>query len=74
MTIDRLTPGVLRRLAAVGGEGAFRRRLMEMGFLPGTTVRVVRRVEIGGVLEVEVRGCRVSLRTVDAQALVVQMI
>ena len=74
MTIDRLAPGLLRRLSAIGGTGAFRRRLMEMGFLPGTSVRVVRRVEIGGVLEVEVRGCRVSIRTIDAQALVVQLI
>ena len=48
------------------------RRLLEMGFLPGTELRLVRRLDVGGVLEVELRGCRVSLRTAEAQALLAE--
>lgn len=52
---------------AIGGERAFRCRLMELGLLPGTMVSVVRRLDRGGVMEVEVRGCRLSVRRGEAQ-------
>jgi Fe2+ transport system protein FeoA len=72
LTIDALGPGTPARLARIGGNGGFRRRLLEMGFLPGTAVRVVRRVDIGGLIEVELRGCRISLRNSEAHRIVVE--
>jgi ferrous iron transport protein A len=74
VSIDSLPLGVPARLAAIGGEGEFRRRLLEMGFLPGTPVHLVRRPEIGGLIEVELRGCRVSLRRTDAASILVDAI
>jgi len=68
-SLDSLPPGRSARVVSLGGERAFRRRLMEMGLLPGTPVRVVRRADVGGVLELEVRGCRVTVRSSDARAL-----
>lgn len=41
-------------------------RLMEMGLLPGTRVRVVRIAPLGDPLEVELRGYSLSLRAADA--------
>lgn len=67
MDLDQLPRNRSARLRAIGGEGGFRRRLLELGFLPGTTVRMVRRVEIGGVIEVELRGCHVSLSAHEAR-------
>jgi len=67
ISLDRLSPGTGARLVAIGGERAFRCRLMELGLLPGTTVRVIRRVDVGGVLELEVRGCRLSVRHGEAR-------
>lgn len=64
-----LRPGQSACLALVGGDRAFRRRLMEMGFLPGTVVRLVRRVDIADLLELEIRGSRISLRRSEADAL-----
>lgn len=64
-----LRPGDCARLSAVGGERGFRRRLMEMGLLPGTQVRLVRSVGIGDLVELEVRGAHISLRRSEAQAL-----
>jgi ferrous iron transport protein A len=61
-----LLPGQIAELAQVGGERAFRRRLMELGFLPGTPVRLVRRVDIGDLVEFEVRGAHISLRRSEA--------
>ena len=64
--------GARSHLVRIGGERGFRRRLMEMGLLPGTPVRVVRKANIGGLIEVEVRGCHISLRHSEAKELVLQ--
>ncbi len=65
--IRSLAPGTYARLLQVGGARPFRRRLMEMGLLPGTRVRLVRRVDVGNLLELEVRGCHVSVRHSEAK-------
>ncbi len=64
--VDDLFPGQIAELAEIGGERAFRRRLMELGFLPGTQVRLVRRVGVGDLVEFEVRGAHISLRRSEA--------
>lgn len=64
-----IRPGDHARLLQVGGERSFRRRLMELGFLPGTTIRLVRRVAVGDLVEFEVRGGHISLRASEATAL-----
>ncbi len=71
-SLDNLTPGTRARLVSVGGERAFRCRLMELGLLPGTFLQLVRRLDVGGVLEIEVRGCRLTVRRAEARQLVVE--
>jgi Fe2+ transport system protein FeoA len=66
-----LADGVPGRLVRLGGERALRRRLMELGLLPGTEVRIVRRAEIGGVIEMEVRRSRLTVRASEAAQLYV---
>lgn len=56
-------------LSAVGGTRAYRRRLMELGFVPGTRLKLIRRLDVGNVLEVELRESRVSLRCSEADVL-----
>ncbi len=70
-TLDALAEGATALLLGVDGQPGLRRRLMEMGLLPGTEVRLVRRLDMGGVLELEVRRSRVSLRSEDAGYLTV---
>lgn len=62
--------GTTGHLVSIGGERSFRRRLMEMGLLPGTPIRVVRRGNLEGLVEVECRGCHLTLRSSEARALV----
>ena len=68
-TLAELDHDTVARLVGVGGERAYRRRLMELGFLPGTEVRMVRNIAIGDVLEVELRNSRVSLRISEARSI-----
>ena len=66
VSLTTLSDGSEGRLVSLGGDRGFQRRLMELGLLPGTRVRIVRRAEIGGVMELEVRRCRLSVRTSEA--------
>jgi len=58
--------GVVKDLGAEGRESL---RLMEMGLLPGTHIRFVRRAPLGGPLEVEMRGFHLSLRAKEAESI-----
>ncbi len=61
-------PVVIERIA---GERGFRRRLFELGFLPGSTVRVLAVAPMGDPLDVELGGCRFSLRRAEADSIAV---
>ncbi len=71
--LNALSNGTQGRLVRLEGDRAFRRRLMEMGLLPGTPVRVVRRAQIGGVMELEVRRSRLTVRTGEADSVFVSI-
>jgi Fe2+ transport system protein FeoA len=53
-------------VVAVHGEGAFRRRLLELGFVPGTEVVRTGQSPLGDPLSFRVRGAVLSLRRTDA--------
>ena len=71
--LDGLEAGAICHLLEIGGPRAFRRRLMELGLLPGASVRVLRRVAVGGLVELEVRGARVSMRLSEAADVTVEL-
>ena len=52
----------------VGGERGFRRRLMELGLVPGTRVSVEKIAPLGDPLELRARGCTLSIRAAEAGA------
>jgi Fe2+ transport system protein FeoA len=56
----------------VGGERAFRRRLMEMGLVPGTAVTVRKVAPFGDPIELSARGCNLSIRAAEARAVDVE--
>lgn len=53
-------------IASVDGTRAFRRRLLEMGLVPGIEVKVVTRAPLGDPLQIEVRGGQWSIRRDEA--------
>ena len=58
--------GRTAKVISVGGARAFRRRLLEMGLVPGTAVRVVTVAPLGDPLRIEVRGGQWSIRRTEA--------
>ncbi|MCB9565758.1 MAG: ferrous iron transport protein A [Myxococcales bacterium] len=71
-SLATLELGVAARVARVAGVDALRLRLLEMGFVPGTQVRVIKRAPFGDPLELEVRGGHVSLRAAEAARIEVE--
>lgn len=67
MTLDQLPIGQPRRIAAVGGQGALRRRLLDMGLTPNTTVTVQKAAPMGDPIELRLRGYELTLRLDDAK-------
>ena len=65
-TLADLEPGASARIAAVDGGSKLGRRLLDLGFVPGTEVRVVRRAPLGDPVEYELRGYRLCLRRSEA--------
>ena len=57
----------------VAGDRAFRRRIMEMGLVPGTAVRVVAVAPLGDPLTLELRSGRLSIRKREAQQVRVRL-
>jgi Fe2+ transport system protein FeoA len=56
----------------VTGSRPFRRRLLEMGLVPGTSVRVVTVAPLGDPLQIEVRDGQWSIRRAEAAQIAVR--
>ena len=63
--------GQSARVREVAGTRAFRRRLLEMGLVPGIDVRVVTVAPLGDPIQIEVRGGQWSIRRGEAAQIVV---
>ena len=64
--LDRLEPGESGVIARFECDPAIARRLMELGLVPGTPVRMIRRAPLGDPLELSARGMHLSLRRSEA--------
>ncbi len=56
----------------ITGEGAVKRRIMDMGITRGTTVSVRKVAPLGDPIEVTVRGFELSIRKEDADKIIVE--
>ena len=66
MTLDKLPVGKAGTIRQVGGQGALRRRLLDMGLTPGTPVKICKMAPLGDPMELELRGYSLTLRKEDA--------
>ena len=73
MTLDELSVGHSGVITQVGGEGILRCRLLDMGLIPKTRVRVEKVAPLGDPLELRVRGYSLSLRKEDAGKIEVEV-
>lgn len=67
MTLSELKIGSSGIITAVGGDGALRRRLLDMGLTPKTKVMVRKVAPLGDPIELFLRGYELTLRKEDAK-------
>lgn len=73
MNLTELPIGAKATVISVKGGNAITKRLMEMGVVPGVTVRVVKSAPFGDPLEIRVRGYNLAMRKSEADSIEVSI-
>jgi len=71
-TLKDVKCGQTVTVAKLHGQGAVKRRIMDMGLTKGTSVFVRKVAPLGDPVEVTVRGYELSIRKVDAEMVEIQ--
>lgn len=72
MTLKEAKIGQTVKVKKLDGEGAVKRRIMDMGITKGTDVYIRKVAPLGDPIEVTVRGYELSLRKADADMIEVE--
>ena len=71
MTLDKTPPGSTVRIVSLENSDIVTLRLMEMGMVPGSTVRVVKSAPLGDPIQICLRNYHLALRRNEAQTITV---
>ena len=71
-TLKEARIGQTVRVKKLNGEGAVKRRIMDMGITKGTEVYIRKVAPLGDPIEVTVRGYELSLRKADAEMIEIE--
>lgn len=71
-TLREAKPGETVRVVKISGEGAVKRRIMDMGIVKGVQIYIRKVAPLGDPVEVTVRGYELSLRKGDAEMVTVE--
>lgn len=74
MTLDKLPLGTNAKITSVGGKGTLRLRLLDMGLIPRTEVKIIKVAPMGDPIELFVRGYSLTIRLEDAKNITVEPI
>ena len=69
MTLNELEVGKTAKVVRLNGEGAVKRRIMDMGLTKGTEVTVRKVAPLGDPIEITVRGYELSIRKDEASGI-----
>ena len=71
-TLKDVRIGETVRVNKVGGEGALKRRIMDMGITKGVSIKVMKVAPLGDPVEITVRGYELTLRKADCEKIEVE--
>ena len=72
MTLENTTVGKVVKIKTIGGAGALRRRLLDMGLTPKTLISVIKVAPMGDPLVLSLRNYELTLRKEDAARIEVE--
>lgn len=73
-TLKESKVGDTVRVVKLHGEGAVKRRIMDMGLTKGVDVQIRKVAPLGDPIEVTVRGYELSIRKADAEMIEIELI
>lgn len=71
--LSELSPGSKGKVVRIGAKGNVRRRILDMGLVPGVEIAVKGVAPLGDPIEVLIRGYRLSLRKKEAADIFVEV-
>ena len=71
--LSDFTVGQRGKIVKVNGDGAIRRRLLDMGVTPGADVMLRKKAPLGDPIEVNLRGYELTLRKAEAACVEVEL-
>ena len=71
-TLREVQVGETAKVVKLHGEGAVKRRIMDMGITRGTSLKVRKVAPLGDPIEITVRGYKLSIRKADAEMIEVE--
>ncbi len=74
MTLDELKPNQQCTIVDVLLDGAELQRLLDMGFIEGTSVKIIRNAPLMDPLDIEIRGYLIALRRHEAKGVEVELL
>lgn len=72
MTLDQWPIGQEATIVSVGGEGPLRLRLLDMGIIPKSKVKIIKVAPMGDPIELRVRDYELTIRIDDAKKIEVK--
>lgn len=70
-TLDCIAPPASCRVVGISAPAVVRRRLLALGFVPGSAIEAVRAAPMGDPVEYRIKGYCISLRKEDARHIAV---
>lgn len=74
MTLNELKIGQTALVLTIGGQGALRQHLLDMGLIPGAEVTLTQFAPMGDPIEVRIHGYELTLRLADARQIQIEPI
>lgn len=72
-TLNMLEIGQRARVIQVKGRGNSRKRLLDMGMVPGTVLSVTKKAPLGDPMDFKLKGYNLSLRKQEAEMVIVEL-
>ncbi len=73
MTLKEGKPGMMLKVQSIG-DSALKQRLMTMGVIPGTTIKILHSAPLGDPIAISLRSYNLAMRRADAERIQVQQV
>jgi len=74
MRLSDCNPGKKAKVIDLMVNPTYKKRILDLGMLPGTEVQIVRKAPFGGPIVVQVRGYQVSIRMTEAKNIEIETV